>query len=316
MPHSHHSHSGQFCGHATNKLEDVIQAAIAKGFHSFALTEHIPRELIDFYPEETDSHTEESLVQLFDDYYAEAVRLRDKYAHQIQILIAFESEWIRPSSLKIVQGILDKYTFDFFMGSIHHTHTVPIDFDRAMYEQARDKAGGTDEQLFEDYFDEQYDMLQALRPPIVGHFDLIRLLSDNRDTAFEGMDGVWNKMKRNLEYIAGYGGLLEFNSAGLRKGLLEPYPCLPVTKMFSNMGGGFVLSDDSHGIEQIGTNYSRLLEYVQKTGVDKVYFAARGSGNRIDSRFPNAGYPSIAVAELAGLPFWSKLPEEVSRTTR
>lgn len=52
MPQSHHSHSGQFCGHAKNNLEDVIQAAIAKGFHSFALTEHIPRELVDFYPEE------------------------------------------------------------------------------------------------------------------------------------------------------------------------------------------------------------------------------------------------------------------------
>ena len=52
MPQSHHSHSGQFCGHAQDNLEEVIQAAIARGFHSFALTEHIPRELVDFYPEE------------------------------------------------------------------------------------------------------------------------------------------------------------------------------------------------------------------------------------------------------------------------
>lgn len=257
---------------------------------------------------QTDSHTEESLVQLFDDYYAEAVRLRDVYSHQIQILIAFESEWIRPSSLDIIRRLLDKYTFDFFVGSIHHAHTVPIDFDRAMYEQAREKAGGTDERLFEDYFDEQYEMLQALRPPVVGHFDLIRLLSDHKDTAFEGMDGVWSKMKRNLEYIASYGGLLEFNSAGLRKGLAEPYPCLPVTKMFLGMGGGFVLSDDSHGIEQIGTNYPRLLEYIQRTGIERIHFAARGCGDRIDSRFPSAGFSTIAVADLAELPFWSKFP--------
>ncbi|KAJ4316083.1 hypothetical protein N0V94_005642 [Neodidymelliopsis sp. IMI 364377] len=307
MPQSHHSHSGQFCGHAKNNLEDVIKAAIAKGFHSFALTEHIPRELVDFYPEEADSHTEESLVKLFDDYYAEAVRLRDVYSSQIQILIAFESEWIRPSSLDIVQRILDKYTFDFFMGSIHHTHTIPIDFDRAMYEQARNKAGGTDEQLFEDYFDEQYDMLQSLRPPVVGHFDLIRLLSDHKDTAFEGMNGVWEKMKRNLKYIASYGGLLELNSAGLRKGLAEPYPCLPVTQMFLSMGGGFVLSDDSHGIEQIGTNYPRLLQYIQKAGVEQIYFAAKGCRDRTDSRFPSAGFSTIAVAALADLPFWTNL---------
>lgn len=52
MPYSHHSHSGQFCGHAKDDLENVVKAAIAKGFHSFALTEHIPRPLEDFYPGE------------------------------------------------------------------------------------------------------------------------------------------------------------------------------------------------------------------------------------------------------------------------
>jgi histidinol-phosphatase (PHP family) len=52
MPYSHHSHSGQFCGHAKDSLEEVVQAAISKGFHTFALTEHMPRPLEDFYPEE------------------------------------------------------------------------------------------------------------------------------------------------------------------------------------------------------------------------------------------------------------------------
>ena len=231
MPYSHHSHSGQFCGHATNTLEEVIRAAIAKGFETFSLTEHIPRPIEDFYPGEDESHTVESLAKLFDDFLVEAHRLRDVYGSQIQIMIGFESEWIRPSTIDIIRGILAKNTFDFFMGSVHHTHTIPIDYDRAMYEQAREKAGGTDEQLFEDYFDSQYDMLQELRPPVVGHFDLIRLLSDHRDADFKGMAGVWDKIRRNLEYVASYGGLLELNSSGLRKGLAEPYPCLPICQV-------------------------------------------------------------------------------------
>lgn len=117
------------------------------------------------------------------------------------------------------------------MGSLHHTHTIPIDFDRATYEKARDVAGGTDERLFEDYFDSQYEMLQALRPPLVGHFDLIRLLSDHRDAEFKDMQGVWERIQRNLEYIASYGGILELNSSGLRKGLAEPYPCLLICQV-------------------------------------------------------------------------------------
>lgn len=117
------------------------------------------------------------------------------------------------------------------MGSLHHTHTIPIDYDRAMYEKARDAAGGSDEQLFENYFDSQYEMLQALTPPVVGHFDLIKLMSDYRDADFKDMQGVWEKMRRNLKYIASYGGVLELNAAGLRKGLAEPYPCSPICQV-------------------------------------------------------------------------------------
>ena len=52
MPFSHHSHSGQFCGHGEDTLEEVVQAAIGKKMQVFALTEHMPREERDLYPEE------------------------------------------------------------------------------------------------------------------------------------------------------------------------------------------------------------------------------------------------------------------------
>ncbi|KAI9069175.1 hypothetical protein FKP32DRAFT_1600067 [Trametes sanguinea] len=53
MPHSHHSHSGQFCRHAAGTLEDVVRAAIRRGFETYALTEHVPRSRVeDLYPEE------------------------------------------------------------------------------------------------------------------------------------------------------------------------------------------------------------------------------------------------------------------------
>lgn len=55
MPHSHHSHSGQFCLHAAQgtTLEQVVQEAIKKGFKTYGLTEHCPRyRQQDLYPEE------------------------------------------------------------------------------------------------------------------------------------------------------------------------------------------------------------------------------------------------------------------------
>lgn len=157
--------------------------------------------------------------------------LREKYASQIKIIIGFEIDWIRPASKDLIERSLSRFPFEFFVGSVHHMHTVPIDYDRPMYEQARETAGGTDERLFEDYFDAQLDMLKQLKPLVVGHFDLIRLKSDDMERSFTTWPGVWSKILRNLDFIASYGGMLELNSAALRKGMTEPYPKAEICKV-------------------------------------------------------------------------------------
>ena len=51
--HSHHSHSGQFCRHAKDDLEEIILRAIEIGFKTFGLSEHAPRyRPEDLFPEE------------------------------------------------------------------------------------------------------------------------------------------------------------------------------------------------------------------------------------------------------------------------
>lgn len=231
MPFSHHSHSGEFCGHATNTLEDVVKTAISKGMTTFCMTEHIHRERIDFYPGEEQDHTPESLEELYDKFYQEAKRLQLQYASQIQLFVGFETEWIRPSSLDIIQNILGKYELDLFVGSVHHVYTIPIDFDTELYHKARATVDGSDERIAEQYFDDQLAMLEALKPPVVGHFDLIRLKSDNPEQSFRQWPHVWEKLMRNLKYIAEYGGILELNSSSLRKGMSEAYPRVEICKV-------------------------------------------------------------------------------------
>ena len=53
MPYSHHSHSGQYCKHASGLLEEVVQEAIRQHFQIYGLSEHVPRHReVDLYPEE------------------------------------------------------------------------------------------------------------------------------------------------------------------------------------------------------------------------------------------------------------------------
>lgn len=62
------------------------------------------------------------------------------------------------------------------------------------------------------------------------------------------------------------------------------------------------MSDDSHGIDQVGTNYARLLKFIQKVGIKEVFYVDKDA-TPSDDRF-SAGLSSIAVDQLLQLPFW------------
>ncbi|KAF2098586.1 histidinol phosphatase [Rhizodiscina lignyota] len=311
MPFSHHSHSGQFCpSHARNTLEEMIQTAIARKMQVFALTEHIPREEQDFYPGEREAHTTvERLHELIDGFYEHAVQMRQKYADQIQILIGFEGEWIRPSTLTLIKELQARHNFDYFVGSVHHVYTIPIDYDKATYDEVKKLVGGSDEELFGEYFDAQYAMLQKLKPQVVGHFDLIRLFSADPNGSFKQWEDVWEKIIRNLKFIASYGGIVELNSSALRKGMSEPYPQVEICQEFLAMNGQFTLSDDSHGVEQVGLNYDRVLDAIRKAGIQQICFLER-QGEEPRDGFGALPTAAISLSQLESHPFFSTAPAE------
>lgn len=172
-------------------------------------------------------------------YLLEAQRMQKKYADKIHILIGFEGEWIRPDYGPLIKQLADEPAVDYFIGSLHHTCGIPIDYDRQTYDRAIAavfKNRGVDDiedigyddrekALYETYYDEQYELLTALKPRVIGHFDLVCLLSikPSRDIKALWPD-VWDKVVRNLKAVVEYGGWLECNTSGLRKGLDTPYP--------------------------------------------------------------------------------------------
>ncbi|KAI1431210.1 histidinol-phosphatase [Xylaria sp. CBS 124048] len=299
-----HSHSGQFCpGHAKDNLEDIVKHAISLGYTTMGLTEHMPRTALeDLYPEELDD-PEASLAALrprHTAYLAEAQRLQALYASQISLIIAFEGEWLRPAYKDLIEELAAHPAVDYFIGSLHHVNGVPIDFDKAYYARAmasvtaptttngtsakifptsenglNGEINAREEKMYERYYDEQYEMLVALRPRIVGHFDLIRLMSVDPGRDVRRWHGVWERIERNLTFVASYGGWLECNSSALRKGLAEPYPCRAIAKEWLSLGGKFTLSDDSHGIAQVGTNYGRALDFLSSLDVTTLWIFRR-----------------------------------------
>ncbi|TBU46518.1 Polymerase/histidinol phosphatase-like protein [Dichomitus squalens] len=278
MPHSHHSHSGQFCRHAAGTLEQVVLQAIEQGFETFGLTEHVPRyRTADLYPEEA-SMPLESLISQFDAFLDEAHRLKAKYADRINLLVGLETEHITSSDLDKLSELLETAgpRIEYLVGSVHHVHAIPIDFDYDTFTKSLSSfssPSGTEKERMEaflcSYFDSQYELMRRFHPEIIGHFDLCRLY--NPTLQFSDYPDTQEKIRRNIRFAVSYGALFELNAAAFRKGWDAAYPGEDVVKIIMQEGGRFALSDDSHGPHAVGLNYSRLLEYGRRVGITEIW---------------------------------------------
>jgi histidinol-phosphatase (PHP family) len=74
------------------------------------------------------------------------------------------------------------------------------------------------------------------------------------------------------------------------------------------MGGRFTLSDDSHGVPQVGLNYSRVLRCVEDAGITELFHLVPASEGLkpFGERSAHVSWQSVKVAELKGHSFWSR----------
>ncbi|KIJ05938.1 histidinol-phosphatase [Paxillus involutus ATCC 200175] len=304
MPYNHHSHSGQFCKHASGTLEDVVLEAIKQGFEVYGLTEHVPRYRVeDLYPEEA-GLSPDALIQQFTNFLNEAHRLKSAYASQITLLVGLETEFITETDLEKLSALLSEHSsrVEYIVGSIHHVNAIPIDFDHASFERAlhsftdavaeiNTQGGCHMDKFLAAYFDAQYRLLERFRPEIIGHLDLCRLY--NPELRFSEFPNAWEILKRNIKFAINYGALFEVNAAALRKGWLTPYPGEDVIAVILELGGRLALSDDSHGPYRVGEHYPETRNYLQQLGVKELWYLSHSSDG-------NAFERGLAPARVAG----------------
>ena len=130
-----------------------------------------------------------------------------------------------------------------------------------MNRRAVDAAGGI-EQLYCDYFDLQLELIEALVPEVVGHFDLIRIYDPDYPARWAERK-IWDRAVRNLERIAQLGLILDFNVRALIKGQTEPYVAGPLLDVARELGIRVAPGDDSHGVATVGLNLEQGIQILR-----------------------------------------------------
>jgi histidinol-phosphatase (PHP family) len=247
----------------------------------------------------------------------------------LNVLVGCETENITsPGTLDYLTHILGsdantapekvgKGTVDYIVGSLHHSHAIPIDFDRKTFERSVESfasaaAHGDKRQahleLVNTYLDDQLEVLERLRPEVVGHFDLFRLFEPELKLE---KPQLWAKVERNVRFAVAYGALFECNAAAFRKGWSSAYPAPDILQLILKLGGRLCLSDDSHGVHAVGLNYARLRQYLIDQGVDTLWYLEKDSEETAPAqngppvRFARGTVAKSMGPEWQSHPFWS-----------
>lgn len=262
----HGGHSGQFCDHARDSLAEIVAAYHAAGFTCVGLSEHMPPPDDRWiYPDERKlKHDAAFMHERFGSYVGEAKRLQQLYHSQMRILVGMESEWY-PECVSWVQHLRDRYALDYIVGSVHHVHEIGFDYSPAAYAQACAVCGGM-QKLYAAYYDAQFEMLRAVRPEVVGHFDLIRMHDPDYRQTLRCPD-VWSRAMRNLEFVAELGAVLDINARALLKGQTEPYVCAMLLDEAVSLDIPLAYGDDAHGVHDVGWGYEVVSEILIQRGV-------------------------------------------------
>lgn len=263
----HGGHSGQFCCHAADSLELVIEEYIRREFAWVGITEHMPPSDERFiYPDEKAAGLDlEAMHNRFGRYIETGRELQQKYASRITIYLGFETEGYA-GAVDAVRKLRSQYAPDYILGSVHHVNGIAFDMGPDQYDEALWTAGSY-EALYLNYFDRQYELLCALVPEVVGHFDLIRIFDPDYATHLR-VPIVWERICRNLEFVQANGLILDFNLRALSKGGKEPYVAAPILKQAISMGIRLAPGDDSHGVADIGKHMAEGIQILRAFGAD------------------------------------------------
>jgi len=261
----HGGHSGEFCCHAKDTLEEIIKVYIKKGFSWVGITEHMPFSSDEFlYPEEKQAGFDiRETYRRFAGYISKCRKLQKKYSSAIEIYVGFETEMFT-GSVPFIKKLIQTFQPDFMVGSLHHVKDMGFDYSKQWYDKAAQAVGGL-EALYCEYFDQQYEMIKSLKPQVVGHFDLIRIFDPNYPIQLK-KNNVQKRINRNLRLIKKLNLIIDYNLRALYAGASEPYPSRPILLQALDLGIDVVPGDDSHGVETVGLHVKEGIKILQDIG--------------------------------------------------
>jgi len=259
--------------HGKNSLEEMIEAAIAKGFTTIGISEHLPR-LDNFrYSSEKDLKNPRGFER-WEEYLSEVKRLHEKYRNQgIKILLGCEVDWMGEENKNYCAEKIKEGDFDYTIGSVHFL-TGEKTGKKIGFDYEADWGGVLCEfhcdvvKIYEAYFAEYVKMVESGLFDIAGHLDLIKIFREISPLP-DGVD-ILKLADKALIAVKKAGMVMEINTAGFAKGLGEFYPSEDILRKACEMGIPITFGSDAHSVERVGEGFTQAMDLARSVGYTEI----------------------------------------------
>jgi histidinol-phosphatase (PHP family) len=190
------------------------------------------------------------------DEYCEFVR------EHTDLRLGIEADFI-PGAEDRIANLLDACDFDYVVGSVHFLRDHALD----MNDYSVWGSGRSAKDIWRAYFLALGEAARSGMFDILAHPDLVKVWGSQRPLP-EG--DLRRYYELALDGIAESGVAIEVSTAGLRKHVQEIYPAPAFLEMCVEAGAPVALSSDAHRPEDVGADYERALELLDRVGVSEL----------------------------------------------
>ena len=246
--HTKISHDGM------STIDEYINAAKEKKVDEITFTEHY-----DIY-----DGLKTNLKTLDVEYYKKEY-LKHKDEAKLKTNFGIEIG-LQPDISEQIKDMLEKYKFDFIIGSSHITCKKDMAMDKSFFD------GLTRKKAYLKYFKEVLENIKLYTNEfdVYGHLDyVVRYGGYNiKKIEYEEFKEILDEILINL--IKKEKGI-EVNTSGIRYGLGMPHPNIEILKRYKELGGKIItLGSDAHNIKDLASHFDVAYDLIEYAGFAEI----------------------------------------------
>jgi len=242
----YHMHTTLSDGHNTH--EEMVLSAIEKGFDEIGFSDHfcIKQPCKWAVGAERIGQLEEKVFEM-----------KEKYGDRISILFGIEVDYFAHLEKEIGES-LQKFNFDYIIGSVHFLDDWNYDTDMSRYEEF------SIDFLYEWYFHELQNAARSGLFDIMAHPDLIKKFRIWPPTSKSQL------FEETATVFAESGVAFEINTSGKDRPCAEFFPGNELLAAFQKAGVSVTIGSDSHLKEQIGRYFGEARTILKEIGYTNI----------------------------------------------